>query len=221
VMDDLDPALTTFIFGHKDHEGHTPDGASVVTIFGITFTDTQEEADRILQPLLTAPVLDRAIYKEISTTIKVPELWDDIDLLYPEGARYISDTFWVKDPKADGFIDALKSPFQALPTPGSHVLLNPWIPVETDDIALSGTSTLPVHLYVVYEDAADENRLTEWVRSAIKPLLPYSNGVGKINEADPERHQPHLGEANLKRHDALRAKYDPEQLFHDLLGKDR
>jgi len=221
VMNDLDRALTTFIFGHKDHEGHTPDGASVVTILGITFTDSKEEADRLLQPILTAPVLEHAVFKEIATTITLPEVWADIDLLYPEGARYLSDTFWINDPKADGFIDALESPFQTLPTPGSHILLNPWIPVERDDVALSGTTTLPFHVYAVYEDAADESRLREWIRSAIEPLLPYSSGVGKINESDPQRDQTHLSQANVSRLDALRAKYDPEQLFHDILSKDR
>jgi hypothetical protein len=31
------------------------------------------------------------------------------------------------------------------------------------------------------------------------------------------RDQPHLGDANLAKHNELRAKYDPEQRFHDLL----
>lgn len=220
VMNDLDTSLTTFIFGHKDHEGLTPDHASVVTILAITFTDSREEAERILQPILQAPVLDHALSKEIATTVTLPEVWADIDLIYPEGAKYISDTFWVKDPTAEGFVEALKAPFETLPTPGSHILLNPWIPTESDGAALSGTTTLPFHVYAVYEDDADEDRVREWVRAQIEALLPYSSGVGKINESDPARDQTHISADNVRRLEALRLEHDPQQLFHDLLSKD-
>jgi hypothetical protein len=220
AMDDLDRAVTTLIFGHKDHEGITPDGASVVSILAITFTDTKEEADKILEPILTAPVMDNAVAREIATTTTLDEVWADVDLLYPKGHRYLSDTFWIEDPRAEGFIEVLESPYRTLPTPGSHVMLNPWIPEheQRDDVALSGTTTLPFHIYGVYEDSAEEGAVREWIREQVEPMLPYSNGVGKINESDLlVRDQKHLGDANLAKLEKLRAKYDPEQRFHDLL----
>jgi FAD binding domain-containing protein len=218
AMDDLDRAVSTFIFGHKDHEGVTPDGSNLVTIFCVTFTDTREEADRILKPILTASVMDRALTKEIAVPITIPELWDDIDLLYPEGKLYVGDTFWIEDPQSEGFIAALESAFRTLPSPGSHILLNPWIPEPRDDVALSGTTTLPVHMYGVYDDSSEEDTVRGWVRDEVKPMLPYGNGIGKINESELLlRDQKHLGDVNLAKHNELRAKYDPEQRFHDLL----
>jgi FAD binding domain-containing protein len=218
TMDDLDRAVSTFIFGHKDHEGITSDGENIVTIFAITFTDTREEADRILEPILTAPVVAKAVSKEIASTITLQEVWGDIDLLYPKGKQYISDTFWIEDPRAQGFAAALESPFRTLATPGSHIMLNPWIPQEGEDAALSGTTTLPFHIYGVYDDSAEEATVRAWIQEQVKSLLPYSNGIGKVNESDLlERDQKHLGDAHLAKFAELRAKYDPEQRFHDLL----
>jgi hypothetical protein len=220
ALDQADPSLMLLAFGHKDHEGITPDGGSVVTILAITFTDTKEEADQILEPVLTAPVLESAVFKEIGTPTTLDEIWADVDPLYPKGARFLSDTFWVKDPQAEGFIEALESPYKTLPSPGSHVMLNPWIPRERDDEALSGTTVLPVHVYAVFEDAAEEGRMRTWIQEQIEPMLPYSNGVGKVNESDLlVRDQNHLGDAHLQKLNELRAKYDPEHRFHDLLRK--
>jgi hypothetical protein len=214
-LDTFDPALMTLVFGHRSPPDFTQ---NVVSILATTYTDDQERTDQILKPLVEAPIFSKAVFTQIGVPGTLQEAWDQVDLLYPEGHRYLSDTCWIDDRGYAGFVAAAKPAFATLPTTGSHIMMNPWIPYERDDSALSGTTKLPFHIYAVGEDASQDDALQAWIDERMAPVLPFSNGIGKVNDSDLlVRDQSVMSAANAERLEELRRKHDPEGRFHSFL----
>ena len=97
-------------------------------------------------------------------------------------------------------------------------MMNPWIPENGDQAALSGTTSLPFHLYGMGREPSEDATLYEWIDSSMAHVLPFSSGVGKINESDLQRRdQPVLAPANAARLEGLRHRFDPQRRFHSFL----
>lgn len=100
-------------------------------------------------------------------------------------------------------------------------MMNPWVPEESEAAALSGTTALPFHLYGVGWDPEEDESLQEWITAGIERALPFSAGVGKVNESDLVLRDQHvLAPANEARLEELRARLDPDRRFHSFLRQE-
>ena len=72
------------------------------------------------------------------------------------------------------------------------------------------------HPLGLWEDAADDDRAIAWARGTCAALRPYSTGAVYLNFiADSERRvEDGFGSENLDRLAAVKAEYDPDNLFH-------
>lgn len=215
-LEALDKRLMTLIFGL-----HPPAaGKRVIRIVALGFADSAEETDLLFRPLEAAPFMRRALSRERPAPTTFEEIWAGVDLLYPRGARYLADTCWIKDPKDFGVIAALKPAFDAIPLGGSHIMMNPWIPEERATAVLSGTTSLPFHMYGVGHDPSQDEALQAWITTHMKRIVRFSTGVGKVNESDLMLRDQHvLSPANEAGLEALRDKLDPARRFHSFMRK--
>ncbi len=217
TMPKLDDKLMTLVFGVK----HPELMQNVIRITALGFADTEEETRALYRPLEEASIMDRALARVPPGPTTLQEIWDGVDLLYPEGCRYFADTCWLKDPDDAALSAAIAPAFASLPTRYSHVMMNPWIPEERDNAALSGTTRLPFHMYGVCEHPDEDAMIQEWINTHMERVVPFSNGVGKINESNLIiRHQSVLAPANETKLEAMRAKYDSEGRFHSFLREE-
>ena len=217
AMPTIDPRLMTLVFGVK----HPELMRNVIRITALGFADTPEETREMFRTLEEAPIMERALSRIAPAATTLQEIWDGVDLLYPEGLRYFADTCWLKDPHDPALVAAIAPAFTSLPSRYSHVMMNPWVPEERGDAALSGTTRLPFHMYGVCEHTDDDSMIREWISSHMERVVPFSNGVGKINESDLViRYQSVLSPANEARLEELRARYDPEGRFHSFLREE-
>jgi hypothetical protein len=214
----FDTRLMTLVFGVRPP---ALEEQRVVRITALGFGDSPEQTRELFRPLEDSPIKDLMVVHQEPAPTTLREVWGGVDLLYPKGIRYFADTVWLKDPNDPGLIAGLKPAFENLPKGGSHIMMNPWVPEERDDAALSGTTSLPFHLYGLGRNPSEDQMLQGWIDSSMRAVLPFSNGIGKINESDLMHRDQHvLAPANETRLEGLRAKLDPQRRFHSFLRKE-
>jgi FAD/FMN-containing dehydrogenase len=211
----FDQRLTTQVFGLRMS---MLDDRRVVRINALGFGDTPGETRELFRPLEESPIKDLMVLHQQPAAVTLGDIWAGVDRMYPKGIRYFADTVWLKDPAPPGLAAALKPAFETIPTGGSHVMMNPWIPETGNQAALSGTTSLPFHLYGMGRNPSDDEMLHAWIDSSMEPVLAFSSGVGKINESDLQRRdQPVLAPASAARLEQLRDRFDPQRRFHSYL----
>ena len=75
--------------------------------------------------------------------------------------------------------------------------------------------------YAIWEDEADDGPNEEWFRNLMEGLEPLSTGhyIAETDlPADPSRSTRSFGPASWERLSELRARHDPQGLFHSYLG---
>ena len=215
MLTHFDRRITTQLFGMR---APVLDDRRVVRVNALGFGDSPAETRELFRPLEESPVRDLVVMHQPPAPVTLSEIWAGVDRMYPKGIRYFADTVWLADPTAPGLADAVKPAFETIPTGGSHIMMNPWVPESEEMGALSGTTSLPFHLYGMGADASEDQGLRDWIDSSMAPVLPYSSGVGKINESDLQhRDQPVLAKDNAARLEELRGRLDPDRRFHTFL----
>jgi hypothetical protein len=74
-----------------------------------------------------------------------------------------------------------------------------------------------VHPLGLWEDAEDDERAIAWARGTVRDMRPWSTGAVYLNFIGNEgrdRVIAGLGTANHRRLSEVKARYDPENLFH-------
>ena len=85
-------------------------------------------------------------------------------------------------------------------------------------MAFSMEDDLYIALYSVWQDAAKDAEHQAWVTGHMKRLEPFASGIQLADENLGARPFKFISDANFKRLEALRAKYDPGALFHSYMG---
>ena len=197
------------------------DGSTVIAFVPIAFTDSPDESAALLAPLAESPVAGLAIVREGPHPWTMEQGYQLLDQMYPKGLRYRADAIWIH-PESDGFLLASKKIAESLPTRHSHLLFAPMLPEEQPNAAFSVQTLLSFHAYGICDSPDDDDVMLRWVGSSMRSLEPFSNGGGKVNDADLEaRPQAVLSTENAARLEELRAVYDPGGLFDSYLGETR
>ena len=170
-------------------------------------------ADEVIAPM-------RALGPEVDLVSRMPyaELQKMID--DPPGFRnYWSADFHDEfDEKAlDVFIESAET----IPSPMTQQIVFPW----GGAIARLGSATPMAqrealwvsHPFAMWEDAADDDRAIAWVREFRANIAPFTNGgiyLNFIGDEGEERIRAAYGPASYDRLAAIKAEYDPENVFH-------
>lgn len=184
----------------------------VVVLRGTCFADGWDEARTALDPLLTCPVIDRALERAVCAPTSLAEEYAEQIRENPPGHRYAADDAWVSAP-AGAAAPALEPLFTALPTPSSYTLLYGMGPArDRPDMALSLETGLYLASYVNWAGPA-EDALRTWPADQMRRIEPLTSGLFLADCDLSVREAPFMAAANRDRLERIRTEWDPAGRF--------
>ncbi|MEW2623019.1 FAD-binding oxidoreductase [Streptomyces sp. NPDC048106] len=179
----------------------------------LTYAGGEEELRKLAAPLLALPHEARLVgalpYAEVQRMLDAPA-----GLRNYWSAEYLGG---LPDDAVDVFCalgDDMPAPAltqHALFPQGGAVAAGPHgYPVPFRDAPWA------VHPFGVWEDPADDERWTGWVREVRAAVRPWSTGdvyLNFIGDEGPERVRAGLGEGNTLRLEKVKRRYDPDNVF--------
>jgi FAD/FMN-containing dehydrogenase len=134
--------------------------------------------------------------------------------------RYAVDTIWTD--QAGVTLNAIAKHFVTAPSAKTHYVVSFKIkPTLRDDAAFSIIGDAFVGAYALWDDAEGDQANFAWLAEAAGLLLPHARGQ-YINEVDgfrdPETIQRCFSKSSWLQLQALRKKFDPDNLFYSYPG---
>jgi FAD/FMN-containing dehydrogenase len=188
-------------------------------VHGLTFSDTREEAIEALAPLETCPVIDKALVKDVIFPTTLANEYEEQRSENPEGYRYAVDNAWIST-GADQAVPRLRDAFATLPTKESFSILFGMAPLrELPDMALSLQTDFYFASYVIWKDEANDETSQTWLAEQMSRIEPVSNGLFLADADFTRRSARFLADAHWEQLEKLRARYDPNGVFHSYLAE--
>ncbi len=197
------------------------DGRLVFIMWGAAFGDTYEESEAALAPLKECPYRDKALMIADAQPTTLPEQLALVDKLHPQDFHYRVDSAWVDGPKEE-IIDAMRSLImtQFDDDIGYTFLIFKMPRPEAPDMAMSLSTELCVGKYTIYKNIEDHGRMQDWLRDVMGQLEPYTVGQNWGDSDQTFREVKCLTDDAWQRYKGIRAKWDPDGVFHaHLAGK--
>lgn len=209
---DLPLNMEPLVFVRRNMFGHPGPG---VLVTGPVMADGEEEGRAALALLEQCPVRSKAVMAETNIVTELDGLLQGgEDLLYPQGARYFADNMWTSA-SADALLPGMHRIAETLPPTPSHMMWMLWGPTRSrPDMSFSMESYLYIALYAVSQHATDDAAHQAWVTERMRELEPVADGIQLADENLGRRPFRFMAEDRLARVETLRARYDPDRLFH-------
>jgi FAD/FMN-containing dehydrogenase len=190
-----------------------------IALSGTVLEADEERARDALAFLDSCPYLEHALPTDRRRSCELADLLAAVDHFYPDGHRYAVDNMWT-NATASELLPGLRLIGESLPTKRSHAMMLIWGPEQRPgDMAFSMEAELYLGIYGVWERQADDAAMTAWATDHMRKLEPLSVGIQLADENLGERPWPFLADANMRRLDHLRDRYDPTGLFHGYLRR--
>lgn len=189
-------------------------------VMATAFAQSRDEAALALAPFATCPVSD-CLMKTLNEATPWDVLFDGIDRALPRGKRYAMDSMWLNG-DAVGILGKAASEFAKVPSPDSVVLalVLPPADVPLPDAAFSMVAPIFVGSYAVWSDPTADALNIRWLRDMTEALRHETVGhyIGEVDlTAAPTRAAHSFAKPNWERLQQLRARYDPDGVFHSYL----
>ncbi|MCC2628247.1 MAG: linked oxidase domain protein [Thermomicrobiales bacterium] len=180
----------------------------------VTYAGPEDDARRAM-----APMLELGHEGELIVEVPYAELQSMLD--DPPGYR----NYWTAE-YLDAFPDEAIDRFCAraydmvVPSPSQHVLF------PQRGAVGRGSADYPipwrrspwcVHPFGLWEDPADDERGRRWARDMRADLQPWASGAVLLNfigDEGQDRVMASLGQENYERLATIKARYDPDNIFH-------
>ncbi|MFK4227051.1 FAD-binding oxidoreductase [Streptomyces sp. NPDC019890] len=222
---ELDPTveLTLVLATAAPHMTKQRPRPKVITVAATAFADSGDQAVQALRPLENCPFADRSLFREAYEPTSPAALYEASSDLWPAENRYAADTLW-SDADFGTLLARLSDAVDSAPSDKSLVLA-PVSPASHDDdllrdMAFSVLGESYVVPYAIWDDPAEDDINTRWLREAMSAVEPLGTGH-YIAEADltagATRAERSFTTSDWQRLQALRAQYDPEGVFHSYL----
>lgn len=206
--------MEMMVFIHRD-----ADGEPEVAVTGPVLARSAERAAEALTLLETCPVRERAKATAPNVPVRMADLYAAAHESYPDGSRYAVDNIWTHAP-ADELLPGLRRAAATIPEAPSHLLWMNWGPSPTrPDMAYSVEDDVYIAAYAVWRDPVDDAANLAWAAERIGEMAPLSSGIQLADENLAVRPARFAADANMVRLDELRAKHDPDCLFHPWMGR--
>ncbi|SDZ53213.1 FAD-binding oxidoreductase [Herbiconiux ginsengi] len=202
----------------------------VVSVAATVFADDVAEATMALEPLRASVPPALTLLDQLDAApVAFDELHVPADATYPEGARYLADTFWTDLDLRDA-VAPLAALMERAPSGESYVLTGMPANGRGAELLPRGEAAYGMHdrtlliVYVVWRDPADDAANRAWLDEVADALLPTTTGHF-LSESDirhsPSRVARSFTYADRDRVERLRAELDPTALFHGYPGESR
>jgi FAD/FMN-containing dehydrogenase len=190
----------------------------VVLVRGVAMADTPAQAREALEAKETCPSIDAALVRAVARPTSLENEFVDQYRANPEGWRYSADNAWLSGPP-ERWLPALRPAFTTIPNPSSFSL---WISMdplrELPDMAFALQGPIYFASYAIWDDAADDARLRAWQAARMAAIAPVADGTYLGDSDFLTRQAPFTTPEAMRRLAAVRAAYDPDDLFAGHLG---
>jgi len=116
-------------------------------------------------------------------------------------------------------VPTMRDAFVTLPTEKSFSLWFGMAPQrQLPDMALSLQADVYFAAYVIWEDETDDETCRAWLAAQMRRLDPISEGLFLADSDLATRPSKFLSSHHWERLEQLRARYDPDGLFHSYLA---
>lgn len=213
---DTELELIGMIFRDEKKDKKNP----IISFLAVAYADNEKEAKALLEEAKKCPVRDRAFTVEECTPQSLTQLSSGAYLHYLPEKRYLADNVWYSD--FEKILPAMAPMIQEFPAAPSHTQWTNWGYRHTPkrkDMAFSKEDDFYLALYGAWQDPAEDGRYRAWVTEKMKALAPYSSGIQLADENLKNRTAPFMSEANMKRLENMRAKWDPDKVFPKWFGR--
>jgi hypothetical protein len=186
-----------------------------ILVFAVCYADEEADGQRALEPL-------RALGEPIADVMGMQPFaaWQTAfdPLLTPGAYNYWKSHNFLE--LSDGLLDSLVSYAAKLPTAECEIFVGQ-LGGATSRVALDATAfphrnaNFVMNVHTRWREPVDERRSIEWARQLFAETAPHATGGVYVNfmpEDETDRVSSAYG-ANYARLAALKAKYDPGNLF--------
>jgi hypothetical protein len=183
----------------------------------MSHTGTDEESERAIRPF-------RELGSVLTDTIgRMPycAMQRQIDLSYPKGRRYYWKSAFLKS-LTDDVIDLTIETVRTSPSPMNTVLVESYggaVARVANDATAFGNRDAKFNLSFlgISEEPAIDAEQIAWARVGWQRIRPFSTGGAYVNYLS-EGEDVHLayGDARFQRLTAIKAQYDPANLFRSI-----
>lgn len=203
----------------------TPPAGPQVMIAATSFAASPDEALASLAPVADCPFATAAGSRQAPEPTSFAALHAGAESLWPPCRRYAADTLW----SAETYETQLTRVADAVahaPSPRSLVLA-PVQPVSEEPVLLRNMSFSPLGRsycvsYAIWDDPGADEANTLWLRDVAAATDPSGHGGRYVAEADLEagadRARRSYAPADWDRLQELKARWDPENVFHSYLA---
>ncbi|WP_214201405.1 FAD-binding oxidoreductase [Novosphingobium profundi] len=189
------------------------------TLAALAMGDDEAQVDAALDSLRTMPRIEEATFAVEKKPTTLEERYASGYDADPAGFRYAADNIYT-EASADDLVERLRPVFLEQPSPRTHTFWLTWGPTRPlpEDAAFSMQGDVYVATYTLWEDPAEDERLSIWPAQQMRALSDIAIG-GQMNDENMLQHrQKYLSEEAYARFEKLRLKHDPEGIFAGWLG---
>ena len=139
--------------------------------------------------------------------------------IFPPRMRWSVDNMW-SDAPMEQLLPGIRRIAETLPPMPSHVLMLSWHPPATrQEMAFSVEGKNYLALYGEWKHEKDDAKYANWATEHMQSMAPFSKGIQLADENLARRPARFMSDEHMARLDAIRAKYDPQGLFHEWRGR--
>jgi FAD/FMN-containing dehydrogenase len=184
--------------------------AGAIVTYAGTEAETREVAASLLALEPDVPMVAEMPYSELQCAIDDPPGYRNY-----WSAEYLAS---LPDEALDTFLAQGKR--MLYPAPAQHILFPQGGAVArgaADSPLAFREAPWAVHPFGLWEDPAHDQQVIGWTRDSIAEMKPYSIGATYLNfiaDEGEDRIVSGYGRENYERLAALKAEYDPEDVFH-------
>ncbi len=192
-----------------------------VSVFA--FANSTEEARSLLTPFAQSELATKSMVKVENQEFTFEGLYGKFfnqNLATGRQARYAVDNVITDEPGKT--LLALANHFRTAPSPHNHVLAAYGTNMEArEDACFSSIGNTFIGCYSIWDDEEEDEVHFRWLDQTLPLMDPIAKGH-YVNEVESRRHPERIrlcfSDANWKRLQELRRKYDPDGIFHNYLG---
>jgi FAD/FMN-containing dehydrogenase len=217
--------LIAVLMQHPETPPEAPPKESKICFFtAFAFEDSVDEARAALEPFTRSELATKSMVKFEHQEFTLIEMYDKyFSLRDPAGrqGRYKVDNILTND--GSGALLALADHFRNAPTKDCHILAAYNLNIgQKADSCFSWVADCFVGCYAIWDREENDAVNYEWLSKTL-PLMD-SFAVGHYpNEVEPrhtDRYRKCYSDENWQRLEHLRAKYDPNGVFHTYLTQE-
>jgi FAD/FMN-containing dehydrogenase len=198
-------------------DGKTRPAGTVLLLHTTVMGESAEAIEALLAPISACPLADRRLgHVRGQTTIADENVAQTLQ--NPIGYRYVVDNTWTNADAAE-LAPILSRVWAELPTEHAFSIWYGWAPTRPlPDMAFSIEANVYIATYVIFKDAADDERYRDWVHASTAELARLGAGVYLGDTDFTRRADRFMSEENYQRLEEIRDARDPDALFCSYLA---